>query len=86
MPDPFHFFHFDGLPCLQNCPNGESEVIRSGCVEVVDDCCPTIYKCKLNSLAGGKREALDGIFIITVFKKFKQTCGNVSNMWESADS
>ena len=69
MPDPFHFFHFDGLPCLQNCPNGESEVIRSGCVEVVDDCGPTIYNCKLNSLASGKREALDVIFIIFGFLK-----------------
>ena len=61
------FFHFDGLPCSQNCPNGESEVIRSGCVEVVDDCGPTIYNCKLNSLASGKRETLDVIFIIFVF-------------------
>ena len=63
------FFHFDGLPCLQNCPNGESEVIRSGCVEVIDECGPTIYNCKLNSLASGKREALDVIFIIFGFLK-----------------
>ncbi|CAH3153097.1 unnamed protein product, partial [Pocillopora meandrina] len=40
-----------GHVTLKNCPNGESEVIRSGCVEVIDECGPTIYNCKLNSLA-----------------------------------
>ena len=69
------FFHFDGLPCSQNCPNGESEVIRSGCVEVIDECGPTIYNCKLNSLASGKREALDIIFIIFGFLKVQ------TNLW-----
>ena len=86
MPDPLPtarcflenlppFFHFDGLPFSQNCPNGESEVIRSGCVEVVDECGPTIYNCKLNSLASSKREALDIIFIIFGFLKVQ------TNLW-----
>lgn len=42
------------LLCLQNCPDSESQVIRSGCVEVIDDCSPTIYNCKLTSQASGK--------------------------------
>ncbi|XP_022794432.1 F-box only protein 11-like [Stylophora pistillata] len=42
---------FLGHVTLKNNPNGESEVIRSGCVEVVDDCAPSIYNCKLTSLA-----------------------------------
>ena len=69
------FFHFDGLPFSQNCPNEESEVIRSGCVEVIDDYGPTIYNSKLNSLASGKREALDIIFIIFGFLKVQ------TNLW-----
>ena len=39
---------------MQNCPGSESQVVRSGCIEVVDDCSPTIYNCKLTSLANGK--------------------------------
>ena len=38
----------------QNCPSSESQPIRLGCVEVVDECSPTVYNCKLTSLADGK--------------------------------
>ena len=44
-------------------------------MEVIDDYGPTIYNSKLNSLASGKREALDIIFIIFGFLKVQ------TNLW-----
>lgn len=42
---------FLGHLTLKNCPSSESQPIRLGCVEVVDECSPTVYNCKLTSLA-----------------------------------
>ncbi|KAJ7350145.1 F-box only protein 11 [Desmophyllum pertusum] len=42
---------FLGHLTFKNCPSSESQAIRSGCIEIVDDCSPTIYNCKLTSLA-----------------------------------
>ena len=39
---------------MQNFPNSDDEAVRSGCVEVADQCSPTIFNCKLTSLSTGK--------------------------------
>jgi len=42
---------FLGHLTVKNSPSDDSQPIRSGCIEVVDECSPTIYNCKLTSLA-----------------------------------
>ncbi|XP_067019101.1 F-box only protein 11-like isoform X2 [Acropora muricata] len=44
---------FLGHLTLKNFPNSDDEAIRSGCVEVAEQCSPTIFNCKLTSLSTG---------------------------------
>ena len=44
----FSFFFF------QNSPTTESQLVRSGCIEIGSGCSPTIYNCKLSSHANGE--------------------------------
>lgn len=39
---------------MQNFPNSDDEAVRSGCIEVAEQCSPTIFNCKLTSLSTGK--------------------------------
>jgi len=42
---------FLGHLTLKNFPNSDDEAVRSGCVEVAEQCSPTIFNCKLTSLS-----------------------------------
>lgn len=42
---------FLGHLTLKNCPSSETEAFKSGCIEVVDECSPCVYNCKLTSHA-----------------------------------
>ncbi|XP_074628345.1 uncharacterized protein LOC141886183 isoform X2 [Acropora palmata] len=44
---------FLGHLTLKNFPNSDDEAVRSGCVEVAEQCSPTIFNCKLTSLSTG---------------------------------